>query len=151
MTTNALDEILQAMRAMPEDFAARRSNEHKQLECKHALAKAFGALNGWRLTNKCFAPDDIGSQRTCIFAPVDHALFYRDRHRNVALVAQPYKSEVPTRLHAHWAQRGLRCHVPPNAFASFWYPGVCMFIVITRPETEVRWLPEQLAFEKAAA
>src|SRR5262249_24853729 len=162
---NALDEILAAMHVHNRALAAMSGDHQKQnalgrefwLQQRqpqlNACAAAFGEVNGWALTRE-FALCRLCSSRChrhCGGWIVDHALFYRDActRRNVAIVNQPYLSrqEAAADLSAAtWAARGLRCHVPPNAFASFWYPGWTAFIVITRPEVTVRWLPEQLTF-----
>jgi hypothetical protein len=83
-------------------------------------------------------------------------LYYRDAHtrRNVAAVGQPYVSPVGRRhphdwlvkLKASYAAQGLCCHTPPNAFASIHFPGWTAFLVITKPDVTVQWLPEQLTW-----
>jgi len=164
--SNALSEIVNATRAhhdaraaAPDEFARQRATNQfwrEQNQRQRALAVAFGALNGWRLTTCSFTPCQLGSCRRCIYAWMDHPLYYRDARtrRNVALVGQPYVSPAGRRdphdwlakLKASYAADGLRCHVPPNAFASFHYPGWTAFLVVTKPETQVQWLPEQIAW-----
>jgi len=163
--SNALSEILAAMRAhhdaraaAPDERARQRiTNEfwREQNQRQQALAVAFGQLNGWRLTTCSFAPRDLGSCRRCIYEWMDHPLYYRDaRRRNIALAGQPYVTPAVrqqphdwlARLKASYAAQGLRCHTPPNAFASIHFPGWTAFIVVTKPETQVQWLPEQLAW-----
>lgn len=168
--TNALDEILDAMRVHHHALAAMSGDYQKQNAIGQqfwrqqrkpqldACARAFGALNGWQLTRE-FALCKLCSarcRRNCGGLIVDHGLFYRDARtrRNVAIVNQPYLSRQEfsaDKMTAAWPARGLCCHVPPNPFASFWFPGWTAFIVITRPDVTVRWLPEQLTFGKAAA
>ena len=167
--SNALDEMLNAMHVHNHTLAAMSDDYQKQhtigrqfwLQQRKpqldTLAHAFGALNGWRVTHE-FALCRLCSarcHRNCGGLIVDHPLFYRDvrTRANVAIVNQPYVSRQEfsaSKMTAAWATRGLRCHVPPNAFASFWFPGWTAFIVITRPDVEVHWLPEQLTFEDAA-
>src|SRR5262249_42192597 len=101
---------------------------------------------------------DLGTCRRNWQGCDEHALYYRDAtRRNVALVAQPYVT-TPTAGHctgngdwlgkikAKYAARGLCCHAPPQVCASFWFPGCTAFLVITKPDVTVRWLPEQIAW-----
>jgi hypothetical protein len=155
---NALDEILGAMhhlqlsRSAAPDHAAQlricRQFQSEQNARQAALARAFGHRNGWRLTTR-FSPYDLSGRRRECEWHFDHALYYRDARTRAkaALVMQPYDDNFSARgLDATFARLGLRWHVPPNAHASFHYPGWTLFIVVTKPEVEVRWLPEQIAF-----
>ena len=83
---------------------------------------------------------------------MEHGLYYRDARTRAkaAIVMQPYDADL-RRLTAAFAALGLRCQVPPNARASFWYPGWTLFAVVTKADVVVRWLPEQLTFEKGDA
>ena len=163
--SNALNELLDAMHVHTHALVAVGDDYQKQsaigrqfwLQQRRpqldALAHAFGALNGWRVTRE-FALCKLCSARChryCGGLITDHALFYRDARarRNVAIVNQPYLSRqelAGSKLAATLATRGLRCQLPPNPFASFWYPGYTAFIVITRADVTMRWLPEQLTF-----
>ena len=62
------------------------------------------------------------------------------------IVSEPYHADELPALRAHVEARGLVLQHPPNPFASFHYPGHTVFAAITRPEREVRWLDEQLAY-----
>jgi hypothetical protein len=63
---------------------------------------------------------------------------------NVAIVGQPYEfnSFIAEEL-AELVGRGFKVTMPPQPFASVWYPAATIFLVVTLPETKVRWLPEQ--------
>jgi hypothetical protein len=61
----------------------------------------------------------------------------RGRKKNVAAVAQSYHDEEPILTR----EEGLL--MPPDPWASFWYPGWTTFVVITSPDVEVKFLPEQ--------
>jgi hypothetical protein len=83
---------------------------------------------------------------------MDHPLFYRTRRpdwkttRCVAIVGQPYGSIDAHRrelLDAVAEKFGLAWHVAPNERASIWYPSAALFICMTLPDVDVRWLPEQ--------
>jgi hypothetical protein len=156
---NPITEYLQAMRAHDaavraaaspvERFRAGRrfSTEGKQA----ALNKSFGRLNGWVMT-RSFALRDIGrSRRTFAFYGgwLDHPIYFRDSvRRNVCVVGQPYGTSVDqyrAELDDCAEEFGLRWHVPPVPQASFWYPGWTLFIAMTLPTVEPRWLPEQVS------
>src|SRR5262249_51092861 len=177
MSSNALDEILDAMRTYNRAHAAApdalaRDRISRAFGCAHeqrkqALARAFAARNGWELSKRVFAPEDIGTRRHDWRAAIAHALYFRGigTRCNAAVVLQPYVTRVGghydvgggvgasrhwnefvAELQASYAARGLRVHTPPNARASFWFPGWTAFIVITKPDVVVHWLPEQLTF-----
>jgi len=159
--SNILSAILAAMRAhddaraaAPDERTRRRiTNDfwRAQDQRQQQLAKTFGLLNGWRLTQREFLADDLGTCRRHWEGLPAHPIFYRDprTRRNIALVAQPYirdgcyrhPQDWLARLKASYAAQGLRLSVPPNAFASFWYPGWTAFLVVTKRDGEVRWLP----------
>jgi hypothetical protein len=67
------------------------------------------------------------------------------KQRIVALVGQPYmKAEDIPSTRTLVAERGLSLHVPPDPFASIHYPGATLFLVVTKPETSVVFLPDQM-------
>jgi hypothetical protein len=84
---------------------------------------------------------------------MDHAICYRApvlgkrMGRNIAIVGQPYGRLDGDRhrqeLDACATRYGLRWHAAPMPYASFWYPGSTLFVVMTLPDIEVQWLPEQ--------
>jgi hypothetical protein len=131
-------------------------------EMQRQVAARFGALNGWMLSTKPFTSDAIGRtqcswnfnyRRGLGTEWMDHAIYYRAKvpgrrlGRNIAIVGQPYDDGRHRReaLDADAVEFGLRWHMPPQPFASIWYPGCTLFIVMTLPEIKVRWLPEQSA------
>jgi hypothetical protein len=162
--SNPLTEILAAARAhhdaraaAPDERARQRITNQfwrEQNQRQQALAIEFGQVNRWRLTTRPFGANDIGTCRYNWRGAAEHALYYRDAtRRNVALVAQPYVTaehctkDWLVKLKANYAARGLCCHAPPQVFASFWVPGCTAFLVITKPDITVQWLPEQLAWQ----
>lgn len=126
-------------------------------------AEEFAALNGWRHTEMIFSNKTLirggvhateGEWRWEV-GPLnlfDHPVFFREipqPYRPVAIVGQPYDSAInvnqATRL-AH--SLGLELHTPPNSVASWWYPGSTRFFCLTRPGVTVRFLLDQITFEK---
>lgn len=84
----------------------------------------------------------------------DHVMMFRRKaHPSAAacITTQPYTGERPypqiEELRAYLRKRDLVAHVPPNPFASFWYPGRTLFVAIVRPDTPIQWLPDQLDFK----
>jgi hypothetical protein len=80
----------------------------------------------------------------------DHALYFqgpRPNRRgwiNVAIVGQPYAGADCRAELAELERQGFRIHTPPRGGkASIWFPGQTLFIVVTLPSVEVKWLPEQ--------
>jgi hypothetical protein len=81
----------------------------------------------------------------------DHSLLFHEPqrpYRPIALVGQPY--QFPKGSIAFRGKLGTRdiCdlewRVAPAALASIHFPGSCYFCVVTRSNTLVQWLPEQL-------
>ena len=75
----------------------------------------------------------------------DHPVYFRETrspYRPVAIVGQPYKTDViSARVTA--MQIGLDLHVAPKRTASWWLPGSTAFFCFTRLEEIVRFLPDQ--------
>ena len=135
---------------------------HRQMEgLQQQAAKEFATLNGWRHSERLFsiktlsrggihaAPGEIPRE---LYPPqlLDHPVYFREvrqPYRPAAVVGQPCDTNVDngTEL-AH--SLGLDLHAPPNPVASWWYPGWARFFCLTRPGVEVRFLPDQLTFEK---
>ena len=123
-------------------------------------ATAFAALNGWRLRSHGSLPMLINARSRYLY-PRDHHEDDRDLRRYfdhrlcfrqsahpyvvTAIVSQPYQECIDTLANVAAAAQaiGLTLHTPQNLLASFHYPGRCAFLVFTRPETTVRFLPEQ--------
>ena len=65
---------------------------------------------------------------------------------NIAIAGQPYagaKDTIRPELD-ELKHQGFRIHTPPSGErASLWFPGQTLFVVVTLPGVEVKWLPEQ--------
>lgn len=140
-------------KAIPSWIRAEKVKAARELAGE--AIKAFAKINGWRRAPDFFNLDKLGRG-----APtrnnhwddnyrdrqlLDHPIwFYKDR-RFVAAVGQPYPGAAGDldRWRSHLARRGLVLHVPPDPFASIHYPGGTLFVVVTKPGVEVRFLPEQ--------
>jgi hypothetical protein len=152
---DAMAEHDRALIAANDDPRAQRriTNEFwdRQYARQHELAKQFGRINKWKLTTTHFGLDEFGRrqprpQRTD--GGFDHALYYRDLYGCfAAIVNQPYGSLDEIGWGDALARYNLTWHVPPEPYASIWYPGFTLFEVITRTgrPSEVCWLPEQIA------
>jgi len=131
---------------------------HELQELRKQAAEKFAALNGWRFTEQDFLVEALirGSEfeqwSTLPRYPVfDHDVFFREitpPYRPVAIVGQPYSGTTVNKGIELAHSLGLELHTPPNSVASWWYPGWTRFFCLTRPNTEVRFLPDQLTFEK---
>jgi hypothetical protein len=122
--------------------------------CAHqAAVDAFAKLNGWQ-------PSEVASYGLSLLGRgrmswriradnhdcdlLDHCLWFREERSYVAAVGQPYLSAVDIAdERAKLTARDLVLHLPPDPLASFHYPGWTLFVVVTRPGAEVKWLPEQ--------
>jgi hypothetical protein len=137
-------------------------------EAETQAIDAFCAINDWKLTDACrgFAVAETPEQADiyphgtatiydfCGF--MDHRKHFKRHGRPVAIMSSPYDTE-PDDLPALYGKLGgynkvaLKWSVPPARFASLYYPRWTSCYILTRPETEVRWLPEQMkpnAFSK---
>jgi hypothetical protein len=130
MTDNLIRAIHEAMRRL-SIWNARTNLDHTSWEynkkireldrevrrCRDEAAKAFAQLNGWIVSRY-----DNGGYRGG-----EHGLYFRPpgrgRRKNVAAVAQSYHDAVPI-----VTRPGLL--LPPDPWASFWYPGWTTFIAI---------------------
>ena len=120
-------------------------------------ARAFARLNGWGL--KARPLPDLNHLGLSVYARpafdwsrhnqdhelLDHQLWFMAARRIIAAVGQPYdwEDDEIEEWRADLAGRGLVLHIPPDPLASIHYPGRTLFLVVTRPGVEVRWLPEQ--------
>jgi hypothetical protein len=166
-----LRDILGAMKARLEAYRAKRADpENLQLrladirsaarilELQAQATSAFAEINGWRFSEAChFGPDKLGAARNFWDGGVmrrwrDHGLYFRapkpDGKRgfeNVAIVGQPCDMDYGNREALEMLlDEGFALHTPPaSPHAGIWFPGATMFLVLTRPGTDVRWLPEQ--------
>jgi hypothetical protein len=111
----------------------------------------------WTLSQRSFGAASIGhTQRQCddlhLESWEDHRVWYCAGRVRAALVSQPYGKikDYRDELDESAAQHGLQWHLAPNPYASFHYPGRTLFIVVTMPGVEVKWLPEQARDEGKA-
>lgn len=126
----------------------------------NALLREWGALNGLKVSRALFGPRKLSGLKVRTWpmgrgAPDDaweswpgrdHVTLFQRNRKPAAIVTEPYGGAGNPR--AYIEPLGLKVHQPPNPYASFWYPGWTLFFVITKPDFgEVRWLPEQLAYE----
>jgi hypothetical protein len=129
----------------PDLKAAQATLESLQ----HKAAHEFATLNGWQVTRRDFALEDIGQFRSrngfTGNTTLDHPLHFKDQ-RNVcaAIVVQPYHDRE------EWFRelakdRGVACHTPPHPQASIHYPDIAFFVVLTMSDHRITWLPEQSA------
>jgi hypothetical protein len=147
-----------------------RQAENLERQHQARMVEMFAELNGWyRVDGMNFRPKDIGHQRgrtwlehresffkdrddshtelvSC--SVFDHGLWFRQklggrRWRNIAIVGQPYGEWGWELLEQQCSHHGLKWLLAPNPKASFHYPGATLFLVVTLPEIDVQWLPEQ--------
>jgi hypothetical protein len=125
---------------------------YKEFTLRRTAAVEFGRLNGWTITRYAFGIQSIGrahrrSDDHSLESWEDHRVFYCADRIHAALVSQPYGKIEDYRddLDEGAAKYGLQWHLAPKPYASFHYPGRTLFIVMTTPGVEVKWLPEQRA------
>jgi hypothetical protein len=119
-----------------------------------AVVAAFAALNGWQATKCGFncldllgrgaMSDSLRARAARDWKLLDHHIWFRRGRRYVAVVGQPYLSDVDVAAaRANLRTRNFVLHVPPDPLASFHYPGWTLFLVAALPGVEVRFLLEQ--------
>jgi hypothetical protein len=150
-------------------FGSWRANEESRRKVQLMLeaATAFGALNEWRMAPHAFSLTALRDHKVrdaqCggVFNGydagfVDHPQWFREikrPYRAAAIVAHLYGPGDVSDWAASarvdmgtWAARnGLTAHVPTDTWASWYFPGVCLLVVYTRPGVVIQWLPEQCA------
>jgi hypothetical protein len=114
---------------------------------KDLAAQEFAAINGWHVSY-LFPLRRLGKPRgSAVQWPCDHALAFKQGRRPAAFVTQPYGHDAQksiAEVRAVADNHGLTLHVPPGgAEWSIYFPGQALFLVMTKPGIEVRWLPEQ--------
>ena len=140
---------------------------HQQMrELQERAAREFAALNGWRHSERVFSIKTLarGGARAVpgedpyLLDPhdlLDHGVYFREipqPYRPIAIVGQPYDTAISVDKATELAHsRGLDLHAPPNPTASWWYPGWTQFFCLTRLGVVVRFLPDQLTFEKRSS
>jgi hypothetical protein len=114
---------------------------------RKSAADAFAALNGWYQNHweRRYCPHDLSTAATrwcgnCVGIP--HRLTFLDYKDDlIAIVGQYYHQDDELReLGEHLS---LRVRTPPSRFASIYHPGARTFCLITKPDTKIKWLPEQ--------
>lgn len=143
---------------------------------RRELVREFMKLNGWYVTECSFGLDALADGKKYVkYSELlprcpnpwegvnwDHTMYFRHSKsggKTAALVTQPYghrekfdyeninrPSHKPWKASIEWYK--LKAHMPPNQFASVWFPGSTAFVVLTRPDVEVKWLPEQLEYSR---
>jgi hypothetical protein len=154
---DAMAEHDRALTAAADDRRLQRQITNafweRQYARQHELAKQFGQINKWKLTTTHFGLDEFGRRqprRHQTYNSFDHPLYYRDCYGCfAAIVGQPYGQLDEFRrgrLDALTSDN-LTWHCPPEPYASIWFPGSTLFVVVTRTgrPSEVCWLPEQVA------
>ena len=137
---------------LEHEFCTRFDRQQRE------VAEKFAEFNGWEISSSPFTPDSI-SFDSAFWEPdayshfMDHPLYFKDKETGicVAIVGQPYADSIDRlrpELNAVAEKYGLRWHVPPNPTASFHLPGQTLFIVMTLPDVEIVWLPEQMLHSK---
>ena len=122
------------------------------------LAMRLAKLNGWTRTRSDFSIEALARGGPARFDHsarpwwqdhhlFDHVRYFRRGRQAAAILTQPY-SVIEEGLGDWLASHRLRMWTPPNPWASFHYPGNTLCLVLTSLAVdEVRWLPEQLAFD----
>jgi hypothetical protein len=160
-----LRDVSAAIRALHSTPAANRMLRIRARarvdEAKLAAITKFAELNGWSHCPRGFSIHRLGGQRQYWDGAVDnhwldHPLYFKFGRTCVAVVGQPYTAgvyyaepgSVTRRCQATGGlvDRGLRWRMPPNRYASIYYPGRTLFVVATTaPDaTPIVWLPEQM-------
>jgi hypothetical protein len=152
---------IRALQAAPTADRALRTRAKARIdEAKTAAVEAFAKLNGWRHAPAGFTIHRLGGQRQYWDGQIDnhwldHPLYFKAGRACAAVVGQPYTAGVyyaaPGSVTARCqalgglVDKGLRWRMPPNRYASIYYPGRTLFTVATpAPDaTPIIWLPEQ--------
>lgn len=150
MESTLLRDIATAIETQRSDDPIYRVPPFKRRAVEH-----FALLNGWRWDPAYhFTPEGLGkASNNYKPGPLgwrDHALYFQGPRPNgrgwinVAIVGQPYAGADCRAELAELERQGFRIHTPPRGGkASIWFPGQTLFIVVTLPGVEVKWLPEQ--------
>jgi hypothetical protein len=106
-----------------------------------------GLVRGLAFGGRWGAPYDWPEARWAC----DHPSHFKRDGRAAAIAVEPYEARDFDELLAYAPTIGLVAHTPPNPKASFWSPGHTRLVVLTSPTFgEVKWLPDQLAFESSS-
>lgn len=142
---NRIQKLLDLHRRV-EGIDAQRRQAAKQEIIRQELRSDWLSLNGFnegrdfKLTTLMHSKCHDGWYDGRKWEPwMDHYWYAKRGRVSAAIITEPYH-DIP-RI------EGLQTHMPPNKFASFWFPGWTIFCVITRPGEVIKWLPEQLEWE----
>lgn len=148
-----IQSIAEAMheRWLAHDEPSRLRAAYQEIDrAQRAATEAFADINGWKKAPSTYDLDVLGrgtrvAWRSVIGrGPLDHPLAFQTKRRYVSMVGQPYPPAVDlAQWRVHLEDRGLVLHVPPDPLASIHNPGGTLFLVVTKPDIEVRWLPDQ--------
>jgi hypothetical protein len=122
--------------------AIRNASGEEQWPLQQRAYQYFADLNGWKVGGKkCWCPFDLEALQNTIF---DHR-----RSFDKALIAEPYAHrdwyDIGMTIAARYEGRfGLAFHMPPHPTASIYSPGHAAFLVFTRPDHVMKWLPEMI-------
>lgn len=127
-----------------------------EYETQKLARQAFARINDWKISANGFAIEALAGHRPNTRwsgqqynRPLfDHCLFFKRRGQPAAIAVQPYPDAIFSCIKeaqeiADWLE--LRLHVPPAPKASIHYPGGTAFLVFTRRNEQVVWLPEQVS------
>ena len=145
-----------------DDWRWQRVKQRTIRRCQEAAVQAFADLNDWKRVDSTQGfeiCDKFGEKYAGYsYGPeniLDHRVNFRRGRQAMASLGQPYKwpwwDMPPPQM---WGKFGgkdeveLMLHMPPGLLASPYYPLHTCVVVVTRPGTEVRWLPEQLEAER---
>src|SRR5665213_4544005 len=153
--------ILRDINHAERDVVGKRMHPGVVTALQNDATTAFADVNGWKVSERGFTPDRIGlttpgSSRGAWYGLcsgwIDHAIYFRAPRpgkrigQNIAIVGQPYGHRMFDEERKALTEFGLVVHTPPGGiYASIWYPGATLFLVVTLPGVDVKWLPEQAA------
>ncbi len=120
----------------------------------------FAALNGWKETQRHFDIPTLaagkcwGNQYINVPYPLwDHPRLYRQGRKTIAIALHSYADDATKKWQEVLDRLNLPgplvANSPPNPWASTYLPGGTIMVVLTRPETPVLWLPDQLEYSEA--
>jgi hypothetical protein len=134
----------------PRNYKLHRILNEQLWSLQHKAAVAFAVDNEMKLSKSAFGLSKLGSfgpdyhcyGSTQIF---DHCIHLRQHGQNAAIIAQPYSKTLEPIFDAKQLAQsmGLVCHVPAQPWCSFWFPRWTLFLVFTKPNCTIRFLPEQ--------
>ena len=132
----------------------------RQMRLTRDTAKMFAELNGWTSTwrmihypDRGSNPSDIGKRARGSIPEIfrdsdalDHRLYFKcgDRYAAIATQTYDYTKDAEDKLAAIAVECGLALHVAPSPYASIYFPEMTRLFVLTPPDHQMVWLPEQI-------